>query len=233
VASHTVTQATSNARSRKVKKESGFWDRLLGRPAEPEAPEPHSADEAAPAAAENATDAVTQPYRDRETNPDPVALNLIGLSALAIRDGWSSTRFQDEIRGHLKVLRERAGAELAAGQALVRRGDRVTAAVGHVADAIEAAVNVEVSTGVPANLNTAAMAAGITALAANRHDLTEQTLQFPGPLVTPGMADPRTAEPPRAVEVTQVPAPSHPWDVYAGGTPAAPDRKSTRLNSSH
>jgi hypothetical protein len=213
VATHTVTQPAANASSTRVKSESGFWGWLLGRG---DAAGADPITDTGQPDAETAARESAHPepaYRAHEHNPDRVALNMIGLAALAIRDQWSSTRFEHELSEHLAELRKRAAAELAAGQALLHRHDNAAQAPGRVAEVIEAAVKVEAFTGVPTSLDPQALGAGITALTANAHEVQDPTMQFPRPLYVDGMPDPRKVP----AEVTQVPALPHPWDGFDSG----------------
>lgn len=149
---------------------------------------------------------VTQPYRgtDSELNDDldRVGLNLIGLSSLHIRDKWTAIQFRDALAEHLAKLDGFVAREEADGRKLLERKGTAAAAPKQVAEVIEAAVKVEVFTGVPTSLDTDDLGSGMTALTANSHALTDETMHGL-PRITKGMPDPRLPKL-QAPEITQV-----------------------------
>ncbi len=212
MAASTVTHNPQHATSVPVKKESRFWLRRNRPVRETEAEHDTAPRWDAPTQvipAPRPVRAAPHLHRTSATDPDEIAIKVGALCFRVLTEKLSSTRFQELLRVHLEELDKRAGHELAAGQAMLRREGNVATAVASVAEVIEAAVKVEVATGVPASLDTDAMGTGLAALSANAYDLTEQTLRFPEPLVTDDMPDPRVTVKVQTVPATAAGSPVH------------------------
>lgn len=142
------------------------------------------------------------PHRTTATDPDEVAIRIGALCFRVLSERrMSSTDLRAQLAPHLDELDKRAGRELAAGRKMQERQQAAHRQAARLAAAIEAAVLVEDVTGVKADLDPAAMGAGLAAMTANAQRPEDPTTTFPR--ITDDMPDPRETP---AVEITTVTA---------------------------
>lgn len=177
--SSTVTDQRGRTSARSVKDKQGFFDRF--RAQRPESAEPQQPPRSR-SRGEHAPGNVTPlPARTPRTDPDDIAANMIVKLGGVLRPGHgtSSTALLELLDTDFVELHRRANREKELGRSLARRDERAVSAAGAAAAAIEAAVQLEAVTGVPARLDPAAMGTGIARLTANAHAPEQSTMQVP------------------------------------------------------
>jgi len=140
---------------------------------------------------------------DGELRPEMTWRGAVEL----LQDAWDQLNARADEQ---ETVETRTAAAMAAGLRVTRK----------LAEAAATEDMIERVTGerVELEIDTAAIGEGLARLHANAHRPLDETMQFPEPLYTPGMPDPRKADGKpglAAVEVTQVLAQPHPWDAVA------------------
>lgn len=143
------------------------------------------------------------PVRTQRTDPDDIAANMIVKLGRALQpgNGHSSTALLASLDADIVELHKRSNRELELGRTQARREQRAQDAAAAGAATIEAQVALEALTGVPAQIDTAALGSRIARLSADAHAPEDPTTTFPR--ITDDMPDPRETP---AVEVTTVTA---------------------------
>ncbi len=169
-------------------------------------------------------------HRDHATDPDDIAVNLIGISAWGLKHKVSSTVLHAELAACWAELTKRAEVELEKAKAAERRPLNSVAIAERTGHALAGAVAVAESTGAPLP-DPKAVGKALAAVADNTTNLAEQTM-VGLPRITDAMSDPRAAGPELAVKseepgtvvltvVSGVPSPVH--QDGDGSTPPMPD----------
>jgi len=243
VGTTTVQRPSSNASSRKAKSESGFSVRafLFGPRGEAD-DDPRQAELEESALDEQSqlllkhfkgelSRAVNFLAAQKRVAPSPTDLDgsrpayLLRHLAMLALDGEIDPELTfrgavERLQSAWDLLNERADEQEtveARTVAAMAAGQRVTRKLAEAA-ATEDMIQRVTGERVELEIDTAAIGEGLAKLHANAHSPQDQTMQFPEPLYTPGMPDPRkSAEKSSPVEVTQVLAHPHPWDAGADG----------------
>jgi hypothetical protein len=150
------------------------------------------------------------PYRTDETNPDPVAINMIGILAWGMQQKVSATALEERLHKHVAELCRRRDLEKASAKAILHRMRNVTAAAEETAGVLAGAVALERLTGAgpdAADGTAAELGRGLGAMAANARSLADDTMHHI-PTITPDMPDPRLTPPAPAASTGPLAAPS-------------------------
>lgn len=174
----TLADDRERTNARQVKSKQGFFDKFRPQRTADTEPQPQRTRSRGEHAPGNTT---PLPARTPRTDPDDIAANMIVKLGGVLRPGHgtSSTALLALLDADFIELHKRANRETELGRSLARRDERAVSAAGAAAAAIEAAVRLEVATGVPAHLDPEAIGVGIARLTANAHAPEQSTMQFP------------------------------------------------------